>query len=107
MMEENVMNRDEQDRIKNELQNRLRQGRISRRQFLKLTALTGLGLSGASVLAACAPPATTAPTVAPTAAAVQPTTAAAQPTAPAAGRPLTPRFTNGSWTCTLACQTST
>jgi len=87
------MNRDEQDRIESQLHNSLRRGRLSRRQFLQLTALTGLGLSGASVLAACgAPAATTAPTAAATAAAAQPTAAAGQATAAGAGRPLTPSF---------------
>jgi multiple sugar transport system substrate-binding protein len=87
MMEEKIMNRDEENPIENELRNRPRQGRISRRQFLKMTAVAGLGVSGANVLAACAAPAATA---APTSAA--PTSAPEQPTAASGGRPLTPSF---------------
>ena len=87
------MKRDEEHPVDNEGRNRLKQGRLSRRQFLQMTALAGLGLSGVNALAACAAPqATTAPTAAPTAAAAVPTAAAVVPTAAAAGRPLTPSF---------------
>jgi peptide/nickel transport system substrate-binding protein len=42
----------------------LQQGRISRREFLRLATLLGLGLPAANVLAACGTPATSAPATA-------------------------------------------
>ncbi|MBI3934520.1 MAG: ABC transporter substrate-binding protein [Acidobacteria bacterium] len=69
------MNRDEQYLIENALLNGLRQGHLSRRQFLKMSILAGLGLTGVNALAACAPPAATA-----------------QPTAAPGERALTPSF---------------
>ena len=61
-----------------ELQDQLRQGKISRREFLRYATLLGVSLGGATALAACgaqptpapaptAAPAAAAPTVAPTA----------------------------------------
>lgn len=47
-------------------QEQLRQGRISRREFLRLATLVGVSLPAAKLLAACAPAATTVPTVAAT-----------------------------------------
>jgi peptide/nickel transport system substrate-binding protein len=55
--------------IAREAQEHLRQGRISRREFLRLATLLGIGLPAAQVLAACgAPTAAPAATSAPTAA---------------------------------------
>jgi multiple sugar transport system substrate-binding protein len=74
----------------------LREGRITRRQFMQAIMTGGLGLAGVSVLAACAAPAV-APTAAPpTAASAAPTSAPAGATsAPGAGtRPLTATFYN-------------
>jgi peptide/nickel transport system substrate-binding protein len=58
----------------------LRQGSITRRDFVRLAALLGVSVAGANALAACgqSPTPTSAP---PTAAVSQPTTAAPQPTA--------------------------
>lgn len=83
------MAENEQDRL---LQ-AFREGRISRRDFMKATLGLGLALGGTSVLAACGTPAA-APTTAPAAAATT-APAAAATTAPAAAadeRPLTPSF---------------
>lgn len=90
----------EQEQLEQVLHDALRQGYISRRQFINGMIAVGLGLGGMGVLAACGT--TTAPTAAPpTAAPAQPTAAPAQATAapaqataaPAAGgRPLTPTF---------------
>ena len=83
------MAENEQDRL---LQ-AFREGRISRRDFMKATLGLGLALGGTSVLAACGAPAA-APTTAPAAAATT-APAAAATTAPAAAadeRPLTPSF---------------
>ncbi len=65
-----------------ELQESLRKGQISRREFLRYAALLGLSVSAASALAACGPAAT--PTAAPAPTAVPPTAAPAATKAPAA-----------------------
>ncbi len=62
---------------------------LSRRRFLKMSALVGAGLAAVPLLNACQPAA--APTAAPaqpTAAPAQPTAAPAQPTAAATGEPI-------------------
>jgi multiple sugar transport system substrate-binding protein len=82
------MQREEEHLVHSALLEAMRQGRISRRQFLTRMLAAGLGLSGASVLAACAPPA--APTQAPAAPAA--TEAAATEAAATGGRLLTPTF---------------
>jgi len=64
-----------------ELQEALRKGEISRREFLRYAALLGLSVSAASALAACAPAA--APTAVPPTAAPAPTQAPAATMAPA------------------------
>src|SRR5512136_893145 len=64
-----------------ELQESLRKGEISRREFLRYAALLGLSAGAASVLAACAPAAT--PTAAPPTSAPAPTQAPAATKAPA------------------------
>jgi peptide/nickel transport system substrate-binding protein len=70
-----------------ELQESLRKGEISRREFLRYAALLGMSVSAASALAACAPAA--APTAAPAPTAVPPT--AVPPTqAPAAAATAAP-----------------
>lgn len=48
-----------------EFQESLRQGHISRREFLRLSTLLGLSLTGATLLAACAPAQTPPPTAPP------------------------------------------
>lgn len=73
----------------------LREGRITRRQFLQAIMTGGLGLAGVSVLAACAttpaPAATAVPaTAAPSAATSAPAGATSAPGA--STRPLTPTF---------------
>jgi peptide/nickel transport system substrate-binding protein len=74
-----------------QLQEQLRQGRISRREFLRLTTLLGASASAAYALAACggAPvqPGTVAPTAAPAAPAPTAAPAAAPTAAPAAAAP--------------------
>jgi peptide/nickel transport system substrate-binding protein len=71
-----------------EVQEQLRQGRISRREFLRVVTLLGVSASSAYVMAACggAPqqPGSVAPTAAPAAAAPTAAPAAAAPTAAAA-----------------------
>lgn len=71
-----------------EIQEQLRQGRISRREFLRLVTLLGVGASSAYVLAACGgspqQPGSAAPTAAPAAAAPTAAQAAAATAAPAA-----------------------
>ena len=71
-----------------ELQEQLRQGKISRREFLRYATLLGVSVGGASALAACgqAAPAPTAvpPAAAPAPTAVPPTAVAAATAAPAA-----------------------
>ncbi len=78
-----------------ELQDQLRQGKISRREFLRYATLLGVSVSGATVLAACGAQPTPAPTAAPAAAAptavpvaaataVPPTAVAVATAAPAA-----------------------
>ena len=52
-----------------ELQDQLRKGQISRREFLRYATLLGVSVSGATVLAACGAQPTPAPTAAPAAAA--------------------------------------
>lgn len=85
----------EQEMIEQVLVDQLRQGNISRRQFLQTMMVTGLGLGGISVLAACGG-APAAPTAAPPTAA--PAVATAAPAAPTAAsgstgsRILTPTF---------------
>lgn len=72
----------------------LREGRITRRQFMQAIMTGGLGLAGVSVLAACAPGAAPAPaaTAVPAAATSAP---AGATSAPSAGtRPLTATFYN-------------
>src|SRR5262245_64002458 len=70
-----------------ELQEQLRQGRISRREFLRLTTLLGASATAAYALAACggAPvqPGTAAPTAAPAAPTAAPAAATAAPAAAA------------------------
>src|SRR5512136_3112051 len=61
-----------------ELQDQLRQGKISRREFLRYACLLGVSVGAANVLAACAQP-TAAPTAVPPTAV--PPTAVAVPTA--------------------------
>jgi len=68
-------------------QEKLRQGSISRRDFLKISTLLGVSLGTANLLAACAP-AATATAVPPTAV---PATAVPQPTA----TPAAPAITRG------------
>jgi peptide/nickel transport system substrate-binding protein len=63
-----------------ELQEALRKGKISRREFLRYATLLGLSVSAANVLAACGPAATPAPTTVP------PTTAPAATKAPSITR---------------------
>lgn len=90
----------EQEQLEQYLAEQLRQGRISRRQFLNTMLTVGLGMGGISVLAACAPAGAPAPaaTSAPAAATSAPAAATSAPaaatSAPAAGgaRPLTPTF---------------
>jgi len=68
-----------------ELQEQLRQGKVSRRDFLRYASLLGLSVGAAEALTACAPKAapTTAPTKAPpTGVPAKPTTAAVATTAP-------------------------
>ena len=65
-----------------EAREQLRQGRISRRDFVRLSTLLGLSLTGAELLAACGPAAT--PTAAPATAAATAIPVAAAPTAAAA-----------------------
>jgi peptide/nickel transport system substrate-binding protein len=63
-----------------ELQDQLRQGKISRREFLRYATLLGVSVGGASVLAACGAqptPAAVPPTAVPAATAVPPTAAPA------------------------------
>jgi peptide/nickel transport system substrate-binding protein len=67
-----------------ELQEALRKGNLSRREFLRYATLLGLSVSAASALAACGPAATPTAAPAPTAVpptAVPPTKAPAPPTA--------------------------
>jgi peptide/nickel transport system substrate-binding protein len=76
-----------------ELQEQLRQGKISRREFLRYATLLGVSVGGATVLAACGQPAAAPtpvpPTAAPAPTAVPPT--AVPPTAvPAATAALAP-----------------
>jgi peptide/nickel transport system substrate-binding protein len=55
-----------------EMQEQLRQGRISRREFLRVATLLGVSIPAANFLAACgAPPPAAAPTAAPAAAAAE------------------------------------
>ena len=63
-----------------ELQEALRKGEISRREFLRYATLLGVSVSAASAMAACAPAAT--PTAAPAPTAVPPTSAPAATKAP-------------------------
>jgi peptide/nickel transport system substrate-binding protein len=65
-----------------ELQESLRKGEISRREFLRYATLLGLSVGAASALAACGPAAT--PTAAPAPTAIPPTAAPAPTQAPAA-----------------------
>jgi len=81
---------EEQERIESALLNELRQGRISRRQFIQNMLAVGMGLGGVAVLSACAAPA--APTAAPAAPTTAPAAAATTAPAAAGGRPLTPTF---------------
>jgi multiple sugar transport system substrate-binding protein len=88
---------EEQERIESALLNELRQGRISRRQFINNMIAAGLGLGGVTVLAGCA--GAPAPAAAPTAAPAAPPTAApaaaaptSAPAAAASTRGLTPTF---------------
>ena len=70
-----------------ELQDQLRQGQISRREFLRYATLLGVSLGGATVLAACAQPTPAPAAVPPTAA--PPTAAPVATEAPkAAAGPL-------------------
>ena len=79
-------------------QHQLQQGRISRREFLRLATLLGLGLPAANVLAACGTPATSAPAATSVPAA---TNAPAPTSVPATAAPLVKRggtltlFVNG------------
>ena len=84
------MAENEQDRL---LQ-AFREGRISRRDFMKATLGLGLALGGTSVLAACGAPAA-APTSCTRGSSHRPPRQPQPPTAPAAAaaeRPLTPTF---------------
>ena len=78
---------------KKELERQYREGSISRREFLRLSGLLGLSLTGASYwLAGCAPAATQAPTqpaAPPTSAPPIATQAPAQPTAAPTSAPPT------------------
>ena len=67
-----------------ELQEALRKGSISRREFLRYATLLGLSAGAANVLAACGPAAT--PTAAPAPTTVPPTTAPAATKAPSITR---------------------
>lgn len=67
-----------------ELQDQLRRGQISRREFLRYATLLGVSLSGATALAACSTPATPAPAAPPTAAPAAPPTAVPPTAAPKA-----------------------
>jgi peptide/nickel transport system substrate-binding protein len=63
----------------NEAQEKLRQGTISRRDFLKISTLLGVSLGTANILAACAPAATSTPTAVPATAVPQATATTAAP----------------------------
>jgi len=67
--------KEKQHKLIPELQEQLRQGKMSRRDFLRSATLLGMSLAGAKLLAACAP----APTATPVPTAVPPT--AVPPTA--------------------------
>ena len=69
-----------------QLQEELRQGRITRRDFMRYATLLGVSLGAAEVLAACAP--TPAPTSTPKP--PPPPTALPQPTAPPAAVEVSP-----------------
>jgi hypothetical protein len=72
-----------------ELQEQLRQGAITRRDFLRYATLIGVSVGAAEALAACAPKVTPtrAPTVAPPPTAAPPPSSAAGTTAPTAPPP--------------------
>ena len=100
-----------------ELQEQLRLGKISRRDFLRYASLLGLSIGAAEALAACAPKPTPTPPAppAPTTAPVQPTTAPAAPTTvpPPAAPAATPQegymlrfdpaICTGCLICAVAC----
>lgn len=67
-----------------EMQEQLRQGRVSRREFLRVVTLLGVSAPAAYVLAACGSPTASAPTAAPAAPAATSAPAAAATEAPAA-----------------------
>jgi len=116
------MSQNLQERI-SELQEQLRQGVISRREFLRYVTLLGVSLGAAEALAACAPkptPTAVAPTAAPPTAApptAVPPTAAPPPTvAPTAPPPaaekkalagymlrFNPAICTGCLICAVAC----
>jgi len=70
-----------------ELQEQLRQGTITRRDFLRYASLLGLSVGAAEALAACAPKAKATPTTAPT---VAPPTPTSPPPAPTTAPPPAP-----------------
>jgi len=75
------MNREQEYLTENALLNAFRNGQISRRQFMQMMIMAGLGAAGVGALGA--------------------SPALAQ----SSSRPLTPPSTNGSSTCTPACRT--
>lgn len=82
----------EQEVMQQVLAEQMRQGRISRRQFMKTMVAAGMGLGGVAVLAACGTPAPAATAVPPTAAPAAATVAPAATAASAGSRILTPTF---------------
>lgn len=97
-----------------ELQERLRQGKIGRREFLRYTSVLGLSLGVAEALASCAPQPTPEPT--PTGALPIPTAALPTPTAAPAPPPVVekeakaghmlrfnPAVCTGCLLCAVAC----
>jgi multiple sugar transport system substrate-binding protein len=84
------MNDQQKQIIEETLADALALGQISRRQFMQGMIATGLGLSGAAILAACGANPTTAPPIAPTAAGTQAPVATSG--APSSTRGLTPTF---------------
>lgn len=71
-----------------EAQEQLRQGHISRREFIRISTLLGLSAVSAGALAACAPKETPAPAGPTSAPAVPTATSAAAPTTAPAGAPV-------------------
>src|SRR6478736_5317401 len=82
------MNDEQKQHIENTLSDAFTLGQISRRQFIQGLIATGLGMSGAAILAACGAPATPAPAPAATTAPGPAATTAGQTST----RGLTPTF---------------